>query len=145
MTIPQNPKGDNPSDKISKWVVKQDERLNALPKAFGSIGLILEGRVYDNVEFLTADYRGGYWFFYTLSNGGFYMAPKTDALFRMVNPANYSDEKMSADAAGICACLFALSQMCFESDNPVLAERFHQLRGFAAEHSEAGKIFKLID
>lgn len=145
MTRTQNQPDDNGMIRITRWIIKHDDRLNALPKAFGDVGLLLEGRVYDKMEFLTADYRGGYWEYFTLSNGGFLMTPKTDRFFRVVNPLNYSDENLTAEACAICAMLMAISEMSFEWPKSVLAERFHQLRDFALQHPEAEKILKVID
>lgn len=145
MSIPQNPGNDNPSKTITRTPVPENQRLNALPEAFGKSGLILEGKIYDWMESLTADYFGGYWEFYRLSNNGFYMAPKKDTKYHIVNPANYFDGDLSADAAGIAACLFALSHLSFDFPDSVLPERFHQLRDYAAEHAEARLIFRLID
>ncbi|MGH7117509.1 MAG: antirestriction protein [Acetobacteraceae bacterium] len=53
---------------------------------------------------------------------------------------------MSAEAAGINATLFALSSLSFKyPDAQILAERFHQLRAFALDHSEASAILAAID
>jgi Antirestriction protein len=38
--------------------------------------LTVERTVYDVLNELAPDYCGGYWHFYALSNGGFYMAPE---------------------------------------------------------------------
>jgi hypothetical protein len=40
-----------------------------------------EALVYGWLEQLSEDYTGGFWDFYTLSNGGFYMAPSGDKRF----------------------------------------------------------------
>lgn len=145
-TRAQNPLSDNPPEKLTRTVVPDGERLEALPNHFGVLAFIFEGKVYDWMEFLSADYRGGYLEFYRLSNSGFYMAPKTEASFHIVNPGNYFEGDLSADAAGIAACCFALSTLSFDyPDNAVFAERFYQLRDFAIEHAEGAEILRLLD
>jgi hypothetical protein len=55
---------------------------------------------------MAQDYSGGLWEFYTLSNGGFYMAPSTDVIFH-VSCDNMFEGDLSGDALGITACLYA--------------------------------------
>ena len=61
---------------------------------------------------LSEDYGGGYWLFYTLDNGGFYMAPDSDGKFQVISPNGW-EGFMSADAFGITVCLFAYSNLSF--------------------------------
>jgi Antirestriction protein len=79
---------------------------------------------------LSSNYRGGLWAFYSLCNGGFYMAPATSATFMVCCPNGFEGE-LSADALGITACLYAYSALSFEDRQP-LAERcagqYHLLR-----------------
>ena len=61
---------------ITADLVPEARRLRIAAKLFGvRFPLQLEPTIYQFAEFLSGDYRGGYWHFYTLSNGGFYMAP----------------------------------------------------------------------
>lgn len=98
---------------------------------------------------LSEDYNGGFWNYYTLTNGGFYMAPATDKALRLVVAGNWFEGELSADAAGIVATLFALGQIAAEiqgtAEADALIDRYHFLRDFAAEHVEAGLIFRAID
>jgi len=56
-------------------LVPDHERLAFLPKHFGT-RLMLRGEisVYNWLDRLAQDYRGGYWHYYEIPNG-FYMAP----------------------------------------------------------------------
>ena len=45
--------------------------------------LSLEPLVYTFAGNLAEEYNGGYWECYTLSNGGFYMAPDSDKQFKV--------------------------------------------------------------
>ena len=54
--------------------VAEHARIHSLPKHFGArLMLIVERAVYDTLRKLASAYRGGYWHYYELSNGGFYM------------------------------------------------------------------------
>jgi hypothetical protein len=120
-------------------------RLNILPKYFGArLMLPVERAVYDALSELASGYRGGYWHFYELSNGGFYMAPDLQPL-RICVAGNACNEILSADAAGVVACLFAYSRLSSAYDSEVLAEHYYYLRDFAMEHNEASKILRTID
>jgi hypothetical protein len=121
------------------------ERMMALPQHFGDRLLIFEGAVYDFMRRFAPSYRGGYWEFFELSNGAFYMACLGDP-FRFSVDTNGCDGEMSADAAGITVCLYAYSHLSFiYAGNDVFAKHFHLLRDYAAEHAEASAIFAAID
>lgn len=132
-------------------LVAESDRLSFLPAFFGP-RLMLRGEalVYGWLDTLSEDYNGGFWNYYTLTNGGFYMAPATDKRLRLEVDGNGFDGEMSADAAGIVATLFALGQLAAElqgSDvGDTLIDRYHFLRDFAANaHAEAGLILAAID
>jgi hypothetical protein len=122
------------------------ERMQCLPAHFGTAAVQFENAIYFMAERLCSDYRGGFWQFYELSNGGFYMAPdlaeETVAIFVETN--GY-DGRMSCDAAGITICLFVFSHLSFVSTDSRWARHFHQLRDFAISHREAAEIFAAID
>lgn len=82
-------------------------RINALPRHFGRHMMAVETVVFAYMRELVEAYQGGYWEFYDLSNGGFYMAPTGTQELRVSVSGNYFDGDMSPDAAGIVACLFA--------------------------------------
>lgn len=123
----------------------QEARIDALPRHFGAhLMLAVEQAVFQAMEELVADYRGGYWHFYDLSNGGFYMAPDLQPL-RLYVPGNDFCDVLSADAAGIVACLFAYGRLYSTFRSDVLAEHYHRLRDFALSHREAQQILRAID
>jgi hypothetical protein len=119
--------------------------MMALPRHFGQRLLIFEGAVYDFMRRFAPSYHGGYWEFFELSNGGFYMACEGGPFGFSVDTNGYEGE-MSADAAGVTVCLYALSHLSFTyADDDVFATHFHLLHDFAAEHAEASAIFAAID
>jgi hypothetical protein len=137
---------DATTNTLSATLVKESKRLSILPRFFGP-KLMMRGEnlVYGWLGSLSQDYTGGYWHFYTLSNGGFYMAPASSESFHLVCSGNYFEGDLSADAAGIVATLFALCQLAGEAGTDQLIDLYHNLRDFAGEHAEASAIFAAID
>lgn len=129
---------------IQAYQVPDDTRLETLPRHFGKHMLAVEDSVYYFMRQLAKDYSGGYWHFYELSNGGFYMAPECESLILTVNGNGYAGH-MSADAGGITACLFAFSHLSFRIRDDTISCHYYQLREFALDHTEASAILAAID
>jgi hypothetical protein len=74
------------------------------------------------------------------------MAPDDDQPFQVCSENGW-EGKLSADAFGIAACLYAYSHLSFaEGDfGDVCARHYHWLRAFAMGHAEAGGILAAID
>lgn len=126
--------------------VPDSARLDFLPRHFGRLMMRIESKIYGRFQQLCPDYNGGYWEFFDISNGGCYLAPRSQEQYRIVQPNNHFSEVVSADAAGIIITLYAMSELAFDyQDNDIFAERFHQLRDFAATHRERALIFRAID
>lgn len=130
-------------DKIIATFVGDDDRIDILPRFFGRRCVYVENAVYKQLRDISPDYNHGYWDFYLLSNGGFYMAPRTDKRFNISTPNMY-DGEVSADAAGIIACLDVWNALAQSADEKMI-DLFYQLRDFAKDHEEAGAIFAAID
>ena len=123
------------------------KRLTVTADLFGvHFPFKLEPSVYTLADRLAPAYDGGYWHFYSLSNGGFYMAPATDTIFD-IRCENGFEGKLSADAFGITACLYAYSNLAFDHGPfaPVWSEHYHLLREFMMEHAEARVILRATD
>lgn len=67
---------DHTLQNIQAREVGNDERMQMLPRHFGRDMLTVEYAVYAFMRKLTTQYAGGYWSFFELSNGGFYMSPE---------------------------------------------------------------------
>ena len=132
---------------VKATLVPCEDRMDFLPNFFGfNLMLIGEGLIYQWMDRLSEDYNGGYWHFYTLDNGGFYMAPAIDSEMQVVVSGNYYEGKVSADAAGIIATMFALGQIASEfPDQEQFIDLYHLLRGFIHDHPESDEIFKALD
>lgn len=131
------------TDIINKSLVSDEERADFLPKHCGKHFLQFEMTVYGFIDRFVSAYNGGYWEFYTLSNGGFYMAWDHEGAVIFKNIENYTEQEMSVDAVSIAINLYALSSLSFRFSQ--FAEKYHLLRDYAAEHAEAHLIFKAID
>lgn len=133
---------------ITRTIVADNRRINHTATLFGiHFPMRLEPAIFNIAGNLAAEYDGGLWDFFALSNGGFYMAPNTANQFN-VSCENGYEGSMSADALGITACLYAYSHLSFGGPrefSEVCAEQYHWLREFALDHSEAGSIFRAID
>lgn len=117
-------------------------------KLFGiRFPLMVEPYTFDSAGALSEQYDGGYWEFYVLSNGGFYMAPTGRETFHVVC-ANGFEGDLSADAFGITASLYAHSLLSFAADKALAEEcarQYHWLREYAGQHREADAIWRAVD
>lgn len=133
---------------IQRILLNDSERITFTAQLFGDhFPFRVEPFIFNMASNLSKDYTGGYWNMYTLSNGAFYMAPDSDTPFQ-VSCMNGYEGTLTADAFGICVCLYTYSNLSF-SDNPALAEvcseQFHLLRDYMLEHQEVNKILRAID
>jgi hypothetical protein len=132
---------------VCNHLVPEHQRSSHVAKLFGHhFPLRLEPFVFAITERLAKQYSGGYWSFFALCNGGFYMAPQSDTMFN-VSCENGFEGKLSADALGITACLYAYSNLSFGGGEfaQKCAQQYHLLRDYAMDHSEVGAIFGAID
>lgn len=138
----------NTSSKIiTRKLVVTNQRVKITAGLFGlAFPMRLEPAIFSIAGNLAAEYDGGYWEFYTLSNGGFYMAPASEEQFSVSSQNGY-EGSMSADALGATACLFSFSLLSFGDGAfaEVCAGQYHLLREFALDHAEAGSIMQAID
>jgi hypothetical protein len=132
---------------VTRELVPEDQRLAITEQLFGmAFPLQLEPVVYGVTDRMTGDYTGGYWDFYTLSNGGFYMAPSEDREFH-VKCQNMYEGDLSADALGIVVCKFSYSNLSFSLSDIAreYARHYHLLREYSMEHAEVREILGATD
>ena len=133
---------------INREIVPEDRRMAVTERLFGiHFPLRMEPVIYGITERMAAaDYNGGYWDFYTLSNDGFYMAPSGDDVYH-VTCDNMFEGDLSADALGITACLYAYSHLSFSNGRfaRVSACHYHRLREHMFEHPEVKEILQATD
>ena len=133
---------------ITRKQVPNHKRIQHTAALFGlNFPLHLEPFVYAITGNIAEEYEGGYWEFYELSNGGFYMSPQSDTPFQ-VSCENGFEGVLSADALGITACLYAYSYLSFSGKSgfdETCARQYHWLRDYMLEHPEVKAIFGAID
>jgi hypothetical protein len=133
---------------ITRQLVSINQRIKVTADLFGiHFPMHIEPYIYSITAGLASDYTGGFWHFYTLNNCGFYMAPDDDIVFDILCDNGY-EGKVSADALGIAACLYAYSHLSFSDDSAFAercAEQFHLLREYMLGHKEASAILRAID
>ena len=132
---------------MTRELVPESQRLAIPERLFGiHFPLKLEPVIYGITEKMAETYKGGYWDFFTLSNGGFYMAPAEDRFYH-VTCDNMFEGDLSADALGITACLYAYSNLSFGDGRfaRVCACHYHRLREYMMDHVEVRAILGAID
>ena len=127
---------------VTRELVPDDQRMAIVEKLFGmAFPLQLEPVVYGITDRMAEEYTGGYWDFYTLSNGGFYMAPAEDRVFH-IKCQNMYEGDLSSDALCIMASEYAYSNLSFSLSDIAreYARHYHLLREYVLGHPEAGEI-----
>ncbi|WP_331351220.1 antirestriction protein [Cellvibrio sp. UBA7671] len=131
--------------KIVATVVPGHLRAATLPKRFPGMFLVFESLVYRYLEVFSDNYKGGYWEFFDLSNGGFYMSLNSNARFYLSIASNGFEGEMTADAASLVVNMFAIGQLANQHKTDYLIELYHLLRTFVSEHPEVNRILCAID
>lgn len=135
-------------EQVVAYPVPEDERLEHIAHTFGArFPLQIEPLIYVLTAELAPTYNGGYWEFYALSNGGFYMAPSSDDDFAVICENGFVGT-LSPEALGITASLYAYSHLSFSGNEELAqmcAEQYHLLRELIMDHPEAGAILKAAD
>jgi hypothetical protein len=132
---------------VTRELVPESQRMAVTERLFGiHFPLQMEPTVFGITERMAEDYSGGYWNFFTLSNGGFYMALAGDEVFH-VTCDNMFEGDLSADALGITSCLFAFSHLSFSNTRfaRVSACHYHRLQEYMFEHAEVKAILGATD
>lgn len=132
---------------ITRAVVSESERTAYVDKLFGIQYVVqFEPTVFRFAEQLSSQYSGGYWHFYAISNGAFYMALQSDSKIA-VSCENGFRDGISPDAFGIAACLYTYSHLSFGTGPfaETCASQYHLLREYMFEHAEARAILAAID
>lgn len=134
---------------IAATQVADENRIDFWPQHFGNIPqwITLETHIFAWMDRLYADYSGGIWQFYTLSNGSAFMAPDDDSNepWSLFNDMNGNSAAMSAEAAGIAVCLMTYSHHAMRTGCDAMTEHYYRLRDYALSHAECNTIMHIID
>lgn len=137
----------NTTPSVQSTLVPSLNRVSVTAALFGHLFSIrLEPTIYAMAARLAGSYTGGYWDFYMLSNGGFYMAPAEQAKFDVVSDNGFAGT-LSGDALGITVCMYAYSHLSFAHDPfaSLCASQFYRLREYVMEHAEAAVMLRVLD
>jgi hypothetical protein len=135
----------NSSSRITSNLVAGERRMDFLPQHFGVRAMIkFEMSVYDWMGNLCSAYRGGFWNYVELSNGGAFMYPSGVDQFELEVDGSGFHGTVSPEVAGIVATAFALSGMLWQGWDS-LNEKYEQLLEFIGEHPEAMTIRPALD
>lgn len=128
-------------------IVPDNRREMFLPTLFGMRLLIVaENAVYHVMERLSpCDYGGGFWDFYEHRGRPLFLAPASRSPMRIESGLTEFRGEVSAEAAGIIATLFVLSNLSIRHESDLLAEGYHRLHAYSNEHPEASAILAAID
>ena len=133
---------------VTRKLIPEDQRMAHTAKLFGAhFPMVIEPVVYGITDRMAEAYHGGFWYFYSLDNGGFYMAPDSEQAYQ-ISCDNYFVGQLSSDALGITACLYAYSHCSFSKDKVFgrhMANHYHWLRAYMFEHPEVAAIMGAID
>jgi hypothetical protein len=132
---------------ITQHRIDDSVKANHARKLFGARLHWIQSFAIDTASSLSPGYDESSWDYFTLSNGGWYMAPPDDKTF-VVQCANGFEGQVTAQALGIISCLNAYSFLVLSSDESfaqLCADHYHRLREFAREQVEARSIFAAID
>lgn len=136
---------------LTATLLPDEQRIGFWPQHFGVIPqwITLEPHIFTWMDRLCADYSGGIWLFYTLSNDGAFMAPEPDCdgnvKWTLFNPMNGNGGELSAEAAGIATCLMAYSHHACRTGCGAMTEHYYRLRDYALNHAECSAIMHIID
>jgi len=127
-------------------------RLRFLPALFGDDFMRAETNVYLYADRFLTDYDGGVWDSALLPSGGGFMKPAAEEFWHFVNPENYSDVRLSSEAAGIVITSLVLNHRSWMYDRhddvgmcALYCRRHRQLTDYAFCHPEAAAIFAALD
>lgn len=136
-------------NQIAATQVTDENRISFWPQQFGSIPqwMTLEPHIFGWMDRFCVDYCGGIWNFFTLSNGGAFMAPEseTDEKWTLFNSMNGNGAEMSTEAAGIAVCLIAYSHHACRTECDAMTGHYYRLRDYALLHPDCHAIMRIID
>ncbi|SNY61254.1 antirestriction protein [Enterobacter sp. CC120223-11] len=130
--------------------VADEDRLVFWPQHFEDVQqwITLEPHIFARMDRWCEDYHGGIWDFYSLSNGGAFIAPEDEdgeLCWSLFNDMNGNSAELSSEAAGIAVCLMAYSHHACRTECDAMTEHYYHLRDYALEHAECNGIMQLID
>lgn len=142
---------------ITFSVIAQEDRFAFLTKHLGDFGVAVEYFTHQVLREMAPTYGGGYWEYYVLSNGGYFIAPVAPQsgadLIRLTISEVDFDQDVSYQAAGIIATAFGINRSIGVSANtdsinnedyPLLRDQICKLFDYIPAHPEKDAIFATL-
>ncbi len=127
------------------------ERMGCFAGLFEDHFIDTENAVYSFAENIVVGYRGEFWDFYRLSNGGFFISPRKALLYDIMTSfasqmffGNDFRGEMSARATGLVVCIYAYEFMAKGTLEQVFVTQSRLLKEYAVQHPERAKIMAAI-
>lgn len=137
-------KGRKMKEDIKAVLVRENKRLDFLPKHFGQYFLRAEQMIFNLICDLSSDYDGGYWDYFELTNGGFFLQPPSrDEGYNILQWGNGYEGVVSEQAAGIIVTMMVINHLGWKDEN--FFPYFHKLEEYALNHKEKKEIFSALD
>lgn len=139
----------NNIEKIERKYVRGSERKNFLPKKIGRYSVIFENFVYDKAKILCEKYKGGFWDFIELSNGGLFLELTGYDNILLSSPNGF-EKKVSAETFSVIVCLFALADFLWwlddrGEDTQVVEDLYSFLEDYAYSLPTSSEIRSALD
>ncbi len=127
-------------------ITDEKKRLLMFPLLFGTrSGLMFEYHVYNMAEALCPTYRGGFWEFNRLSNGGFFLCLAGDEPIE-IRAMNGTHGTVSRETVGIILSLFSYKIMMERDRKPYKFQcHFQWLCEYVFSHDDGAFIFSAIN
>lgn len=97
------------------------------------------------------EYTGGFWTYFMLSSGAWYLAPDDEGPYRLKDHAGHKHE-MSKDGAGLLATLYVLNVLSwkYHADGDKVrrdaaTEHYHALRMYTYAHPDSAAIWAVLN
>lgn len=126
-------------------ITSQRRRAATLPRLFGEYADATEATIYSVLGEWCSDFRGAYWKFFALSNGGFFMSPEAYSPLHLSSPDSLCSEPLDSVSTGIAVCLMAFRRLQLQSQDSLFDDAFDRLAAFASRRNDWPQITRLIN
>ena len=130
---------------VTAKLMPQKARMRLMHELFQKQFIMVENLIYMNMVRVCPHYEGGEWAFYSLSNGGFYMAPlAVPDWFVVYAPKEYQGA-LSSNAVGMLVTAMTLNQLTSWRDGELMMQMQFRLRDFIKQQPGAAVLCELLD